>query len=53
MTSKTIHDDYNLLKPSFDLEIINYESVHKIDTKNIDLFIVDESHSIGHFQNPL
>jgi hypothetical protein len=50
--SKTIHDDYNLLKPSFDWDIINYESVHKMEPKKYDLVIIDESHSLGAFPKP-
>jgi len=47
--SNTILNDYNLLQPSFNLELINFESVHKIDSKKFDLVIVDESHSLGAF----
>lgn len=50
--SKTIHNDYNLLNPSFKWSIINYESVHKIDAKDFDLVIIDESHSLGAFPKP-
>ena len=50
--SNTITDDYDLLKPIFKLDLINYESVHKIDANKYDLVIVDESHSLGAFPKP-
>ena len=36
----------------FHLEIINFESLHKIDTSGHDCIIVDEAHSIGAFPKP-
>ena len=50
--SNTILDDYNLVNPSFSLTQINYESVHKVDEKEFDIIIVDESHSLGAFPKP-
>lgn len=47
----SIQDDYKALNPSYDITIINYESLHKIDTK-ADLYIVDEAHSLGAFPKP-
>lgn len=46
----TIEADFNLLKPSFSLCVINYESLHTIDPDmNWDLIICDEAHSMGAF----
>src|SRR5690554_6324227 len=45
---KSIKDDYELMKPSFDITIINNESMHKIDGE-FDLVIHDESHRFGSF----
>ncbi len=52
ITSGTILKDYNLLNPSFTLEMINYESIHKVNTTNVDLFIIDESHALGAYPRP-
>lgn len=42
----SIEKDYSLLKPSFSLSVINYESMHKIDPDiHWDLIICDEAHS--------
>lgn len=46
--SNTIQNDYKIVNPSFTLDLINYESVHKIN-KPFDIVIVDESHSLGAF----
>lgn len=40
---KSIKDDYNLMKPSFEITIINDESIHKVEG-NFDLVIHDEHH---------
>ncbi len=49
----SIRSDYNMLNPSFDIEIINYESVHKIDyIFKPDVIIADEAHSMGAFPKP-
>jgi len=50
--SKTIHNDYDLISPGFEIIITNYEQVHKTDTSDVDLFIIDESHSFGAFPKP-
>ena len=47
----SIQNDYNLLNPGYDVVIINYESVHKVDG-NFDLVIVDEAHCLGAFPKP-
>jgi hypothetical protein len=49
----SIRSDYKMLNPSFDIEIINYESVHKIDyIFKPDVIIADEAHSMGAFPKP-
>ena len=49
----SIVSDYKLLKPSFELEVINYESVHKIGLGFYpDVIIADEAHSLGAFATP-
>lgn len=37
---------------AFHLEVINYESIHKIEDDDFDLFILDESHKLGAFPSP-
>lgn len=44
----SIKDDYNLMQPSFEITIINNESMHKVEG-NFDLVIHDESHRFGSF----
>lgn len=48
----SIYADYNLMKPSFDMDAINYESAHKCLGKEYDLIILDEAHSLGAFPKP-
>ena len=48
----SINDDYLALKPDYDITIINYESLHKIETNDFDLVILDEAHSMGAFPKP-
>jgi len=49
----SIKHDYRLLSPSFDLEVINYESAHKIGLGFYpDVIIADEAHSLGAFAVP-
>ena len=47
----SIQSDYDLMKPSFTLDVINYESLHKIllNSYSYDLIILDEAHSLGYF----
>ena len=45
--------DFDVLKPSFSLCVINYESLHTIDPDiNWDLIVCDESHGMGAFPKP-
>ena len=47
----SIQKDYELLNPTFQLQIINYESLHKV--KGVfDLVVLDEAHSMGKFPKP-
>jgi hypothetical protein len=49
----SIEDDFHLLKPSFDLTTINYESLHKLPKPgNWDVIVCDEAHSMGAFPKP-
>jgi SNF2 family DNA or RNA helicase len=47
----SIEDDYNKLNPPYDIVIINYESLHKIQGK-FDLIVLDEAHSMGAYPKP-
>lgn len=44
--------DYSKLSPDFELEVINYESMHKIKSDRCDILILDEAHSLGAFPKP-
>jgi hypothetical protein len=49
----SIEDDFHLLKPSYDLTTINYESLHKLPKPgNWDVIVCDEAHSMGAFPKP-
>lgn len=49
----SIESDYKLLKPDFDIVVINYESLHKLpEAGKYDLIILDEAHSMGAFPKP-
>jgi hypothetical protein len=45
----SIQSDYYMMAPIFEIEIINYESLHKISDKKWDVIICDEAHSMGAF----
>jgi len=47
----SIKSDYSDFNFSFELDVINYESLHKTSNK-YDLVILDEAHSIGAFPKP-
>ena len=47
----SIEKDYELLKPNFKMEVINYESLHKI-SGSYDLIVLDEAHCMGAFPKP-
>jgi len=42
----SVKNDYIALQPSFKLEVVNFESSHKV-TGKYDLVIIDEAHSLG------
>jgi hypothetical protein len=48
----SIESDYEMLNPSYNIFVINYESLHKIDTKGVDIVVCDEAHSMGAFPKP-
>lgn len=48
----SIKDDYNNFKPSFNITVINYESLHKVDWSLIDFIVCDESHVLSGFPKP-
>jgi len=48
----SIQDDYDLLNPDFDITIINYESLHKIECCPYDVIICDEAHGMGAYPKP-
>lgn len=49
----SILNDYNNLNPSFNLSVINYESLHTVMDENVwDVVILDEAHSLGAFAKP-
>ena len=49
----SIESDYKALAPFYNLVVMNYESLHKIDpTISWDLIICDEAHSMGAFAKP-
>jgi len=48
----SIQKDFELLSPSFYLEVINYESLHKIRQTGWDVVICDEAHGMGAFPKP-
>jgi len=48
----SIEYDYRMLNPSFELTVINYESLHKLPQTGWDGIVCDESHSLGAFPKP-
>lgn len=48
----SIQRDYDLLGAVFNLTVINYESLHKLDVSACDLVVVDEAHSLGKYAKP-
>jgi hypothetical protein len=47
----SIQDDYNLLSPGYNIEVINFESVHKASIDH-DFIIIDEAHALGQYPIP-
>ena len=49
----SIEDDYAMLNPSYQMTIINYESLHNVMNNHIwDAVILDEAHGLGAFAKP-
>ena len=48
----SIQNDYKALNPSFELFVINNESVHTITDTNFDLLISDEHHRLSAYPKP-
>ncbi len=48
----SIFADYELMRPTFTMDAINYESAHKCAGRKYDLVILDEAHSLGSFPKP-
>ncbi len=48
----SIENDYELLCPDFELQVINYESLHKVKQTGWDVVICDEAHGMGAFPKP-
>lgn len=44
--------DYDTIGADYKLEVINYESLHKLDDLPWDAIILDESHTLGAFPKP-
>ena len=47
----SIESDYKMYDPSFDIQVINYESLHKVEGK-FDIIVLDEAHGMGAFPKP-
>ena len=47
----SILSDYSNFNFKYNLDVINYESLHKVVDK-YDLIVIDEAHSIGAFPKP-
>lgn len=47
----SIQGDYQMYSPSFDIQVINYESLHKIEG-SFDVIVLDEAHGMGAFPKP-
>ena len=49
----SIESDYSMLKPTYSLSVINYESLHLVcNDQKWDLIVCDEAHSVGAFPKP-
>ena len=48
----SIENDYKALAPSYNLVVMNYESIHKLPDSKWDLIICDEAHSMGAIPKP-
>lgn len=48
----SIRADYDLMRPTFTMDAVNYESAHKYAGNKYDLVILDEAHNLGAFPKP-
>ena len=48
----SICHDYNMLNAEFNIEVINYESLHKQTLRSLDMIICDEAHCMGAYPKP-
>lgn len=48
----SVDDDYKKMRPPFYLQLINHESLHKVDWDRCDLLIVDEAHRFSGYAKP-
>ena len=48
----SIQEDYFTLNPTFEICIINYESLHKVSELDFDMIILDEAHTLGAYPKP-
>lgn len=48
----SIQEDYKKLSPGYDIIVVNYESLHKVDVDSVDGLVLDEAHSMGAFPKP-
>lgn len=48
----SIYADYELMRPAFMMDAVNYESAHKFAGNKYDLIILDEAHNLGTFPKP-
>lgn len=49
---KTIENDFEMISPSYNITVINYESIHKLPSVKWDVIILDEAHGMGAFPKP-
>ena len=47
----SIEVDYKKLNPNYDMVVINYESLHKVQGR-FDFIVLDEAHSMGAYPKP-
>ena len=47
----SIEDDYKLLNPKFHINVVNYESLHKVAGK-YECIVLDEAHGMGAYPKP-
>lgn len=48
----SIEGDFKMMKPGYELTVINWQSVHKIPQIMYDVVIFDEAHCMGSFPKP-